>query len=202
MNNIGYIRVSTDLQNRESQKLAILEYANRHNTKIDDWIEITISSRKSRKARRIDELIDRLQKNDTLIVSELSRLGRSVGEVAGIVDQLIQKNINLICIKENINLSGKHNIQSKTMITMFSLFAEIERDLISERTKEGIANARKKGVTLGRPIGTTGISKLDGKENEIKDFLKKGVNVANLAKIYDCTWITMKSFIKSRKLFV
>jgi DNA invertase Pin-like site-specific DNA recombinase len=202
MSNIGYIRISTELQNRESQRLAILEYANKQHLKINDWIEITISSRKSKKARRIDELIDRLQENDTLIVSELSRLGRSVGEVAGIVDQLIQKNINLICIKENINLSGKHNIQSKTMITMFSLFAEIERDLISERTKEGIANARKKGVTLGRPIGTTGISKLDGKENEIKEFLTKGVNVANLAKIYDCTWITMKSFIKSRKLCI
>ena len=101
-----------------------------------------------------------------------------------------------------LNLSGKHNIQSKTMITMFSLFAEIERVLISERTKEGIANARKKGVTLGRPIGTTGISKLDGKEKEIKDYLAKGVNVANIAKIFDCTWITMKNFIKSRKLYM
>jgi DNA invertase Pin-like site-specific DNA recombinase len=86
------------------------------------------------------------------------------------------------------------------MITMFSLFAEIERDLISERTKEGIANARKKGVILGRPIGTTGISKLDGKEKGISEYLSKGVNIANIAKIYDCTWITMKNFIKSRGL--
>jgi DNA invertase Pin-like site-specific DNA recombinase len=117
MNNIGYIRVSTALQNRESQRLAILEYANKQHIKISDWIEITISSRKSKKARRIDELIDRLQISDTLIVSELSRLGRSVGEVAGIVDQLIHKNINLICIKENINLSGKHNIQWKRFLT-------------------------------------------------------------------------------------
>jgi len=200
MSNIGYIRVSTEQQNRDSQRLAILEYANKQHFKIDDWIEITMSSRKSIKARRIEELIDRLQKNDTLVISELSRLGRSVGGVASIVDQLIHKDINLLCIKENITLTGKHNIQSKTMITMFSLFAEIERDLISERTKEGLANARKKGVTLGRPIGTTGISKLDGKESEIKDFLSKGVNVANIAKIYACTWITMKNFIKSRKL--
>ena len=79
--------------------------------KLDDWIEITISSRKSIKARRIDELIDRLQKNDTLVVFELSSLGRSVGEVASIVDQLIHKNINLIYIKENNNLSSKYNIQ-------------------------------------------------------------------------------------------
>ena len=202
MNNIGYIRVSAELQNRDSQRLAILEYANKQHFKIDDWIEVTISSRKSIKARRIDELIDKLEQKDTLVVSELSRLGRSVGGVASIVDKLIQKDINLICIKENINLSGKHNIQSKTMITMFSLFAEIERDLISERTKEGIANARKKGVILGRPVGTTGISKLDGKEHEIKGYLSKGVNVANIAKIYDCSWITMKNFIKSRKLHI
>jgi len=202
MSNIGYIRVSTELQNRDSQKLAILDYANKQHFKVDDWIEITISSRKSIKDRRIDELIDKLEQKDTLVVSELSRLGRSVGGVASIVDKLIQKDINLICIKENINLSGKHNIQSKTMITMFSLFAEIERDLISERTKEGIANARKKGVTLGRPVGTTGISKLDGQENEIKKYLSKGVNIANIAKIFDCTWITMKNFIKSRKLYM
>ncbi len=201
MNNIGYIRVSTELKNRETQKLSILEYANNNNFQIDDWIEITISSRKSPKARRIDELLELLKNQDTLIVSELSRLGRSVGEIASIVDKLINKSINLICIKETINLSGKLNIQTKTMITMFSLFAEIERDLISERTKEGIANARKKGAKIGRPKGTTGISKLDGKENEIKSYLNKAVNVANIAKIFDCTWITMNNFIKSRKLF-
>ena len=86
------------------------------------------------------------------------------------------------------------------MITMFSLFAEIERDLISERTKEGLARARAEGKLLGRPKGTLGTSKLDGKEKEISDYLKKGVNKANIAKIYGVSWPTINNFIKTRKI--
>lgn len=197
---IGYIRVSTLLQNSESQRLAILEYCNKHSLKIDEWIEIAASSRKSKKDRRIDELLKRLKSKDTLVVSELSRLGRSVGEISEIVDHLIKENINFISIKESILLSGKKDIHAKVMITMFSLFADIERDLLSERTKEGIAAARAMGAKLGRPIGTTGKSKLDGNESEIKSYLSKGVNIANIAKIYECNWYTIRNFIKSRKL--
>jgi len=200
MSNIGYIRISTGCQNAKSQKLAILEHCNKNKIVIDEWIEVTISSRKSKRARRIDELLNRLKPKDTLIVSELSRLGRSVGEIAAIVDHMIKYNKYLVCLKENIVLTGKHTMQSKVMIHMFSLFAEIERDLISERTKEGLIAARAKGNFPGRPKGSIGKSKLDGKEEEIKGYMNKGVNITNIAKIYDCTWITMNNFIKSRKL--
>ena len=95
-----------------------------------------------------------------LLVNELSRLGRSVGQIIQIVDALIKKNIRFIAVKESIRLNGKQDIQTKSMITMFALFAEIEMDLISERTRQGLIAAKEKGKLLGRPKGT-GKSKLD-----------------------------------------
>ncbi len=196
----GYIRVSTDHQTTENQKLAILEYANQEKISVDNWIDSNKSSRKSTKERRIDELLEKMTQGDTLIVAELSRLGRSVGQIAMFVDETMRRKIKIICLKENITLNGKKDIQTKVMITMFSLFAEIERDLISERTKEGLARARAEGKLLGRPKGILGKSKLDGKEKEISEYLKKGVNKANIAKIYGVSWPTITNFIKTRKI--
>jgi len=144
---LGYIRVSTDKQDLDSQRLELHEYARNSGLKIDDFIEIEISSRKSTKERRIDELLEKLNEGDTLLVSEVSRLGRSVGQIAEIVEAFTKKKIKFIAIKEGIRLYGKQDIQTKTMITMFSLFAELERDLIAQRTKQGLAAAKKKGVT-------------------------------------------------------
>ncbi|MHB8109996.1 MAG: recombinase family protein [Syntrophorhabdaceae bacterium] len=196
----GYIRVSTDRQNTENQRLVILEHANAKRITIDEWIDTKTSSRRSTKERRIDELLDRLSEGDSLIVAELSRLGRSVGQIAILVDQLLKKKIRVICLKESITLNGRHDLQTKVMITMFSLFAEIERDLISERTKEGLARARSEGKLLGRPKGTRGKSKLDGKEKEIKEFLEKGVNRANIARFYAVSFPTLENFIKTRNI--
>ena len=196
----GYLRVSIDNQNTENQKIAILEFANSERIHIMNWIETKSNSQKSAKERRINELLELLQEEDTLIVAELSRLGRSVGQIAILVDELLKKKVRLICLKENITLNGKANIQTKVMITMFSLFAEIERDLISERTKKGLARARIEGKLLGRPKGTIGRSKLDGKEKEIKEYLAKGVNRANIARIYGVSFPTIENFIRSRGL--
>ena len=133
-------------------------------------------------------------------MSELSRLGRSVGQIIQMVDYLIRNRIRLVTIKESIELSGKQDIPTKVMVTMLSLFAEIERDLISERTKEGIAAARAKGKTIGRPKGALGKSKLDGKEEEIQLLLRKEVGITSIAKIMDVSRTTLRHFIKTRKL--
>jgi DNA invertase Pin-like site-specific DNA recombinase len=196
----GYVRVSTDSQNTETQKLAVLQYANEKHAKIDNWMEIKASSRKSPKERRLDELLGQLHEGDSLIVAELSRLARSVGQIAILVDALLKKKVRVVSLKENIALSGKADIQTKVMITMFSLFAEIERDLISERTKEGLARARAEGKLLGRPKGTKGKSKLDGTEKGIKEYLAKGVTRANIAKIYGVSFPALQNFIVSRGL--
>ncbi len=197
---IGYIRVSSDKQTVDNQRLAILDYCHKKDIKMSDWIEVNMSSRRTPTQRRIDELLDRLHEGDTLIVSELSRLARSVGQIAIIVATLIGNKVRFISIKESINLNGRQDIQTKVMVTMFSLFSEIERDLISERTKEGLKRARAEGKLLGRPKGTLGKSKLDGKEKEIKKYLSLGVNKTNIARIFSVGWTTLNHFIKTREL--
>ena len=197
---VGYVRVSSDRQTVKNQEHAIYEYCHDKGLTLDETIKISISSRKTPKQRRIDELLEKLQEGDTLIVSELSRLARSVGQIAIIIDTLLNNQVRVICIKEDMDLNGERDIQAKTMITIISLFAELERDLISVRTKEGLARARAEGKLLGRPKGTLGKSQLDGKEEEIKRYLGRGVNKTNIARIFQVGWTTMDHFIRTRKL--
>ena len=200
MKTIAYLRVSTGGQDLDSQRLAILDYAHRHRLHVDDFVEVTVSSRKTLKARGLDGLCAGMQAGDLLLVSELSRLGRSVGQIIQIVDDLVKNQIRLVAIKEDIRLDGRQDIQSKVMVTLFGLFAEIERDLISERTREGLAAAKAKGHLAGRPKGSLGQSRLDGREAEIKMLLGKQVSKASIAKIMDVSRSTLLHFIRSRAL--
>lgn len=192
--------LSTDEQDYRNQKFELLNYCDKSGIKIDKWLEVEMSSRRSAKDRRIDELISSLKSNDRLLVSELSRLGRSTGEVIQLIKTLTDQKIEFVAVKQGFQINSQNNkdMTSKVMVTIFSLLAELERDLISERTKMGLARARASGKKLGRPKGP-GKSKLDGKEDVIKSFLKKGVTRANIAKILDVSWGTMDNFIK-RKL--
>jgi DNA invertase Pin-like site-specific DNA recombinase len=193
---IGYVRVSTGGQTVENQRLAIYEAG----YKPDQWFELSVSSRKSFGKRRIDELIEIVGKGDLVVVAELSRLSRSIGQTIILIDKLQEVGAGLHCLKEGIKLDGKkQDIQSKVMTTMFALFAEIERDLISERTKEGIERARKEGKTLGRPKGP-GKSKLDEKRAEIVQYLGIGLNVTAIAKLVGGKWSTVDHYIKTRDL--
>ena len=196
---VGYARVSTMEQDLKNQRYEILNYASKNDLQITSWVEAKVSSRKTTKERLIDTLLSKLMAGDILIVAELSRLGRSVGQIAIIANTLIESGVKLICIKEGMKLDGSPDIQIKVMLTMFSLFAEIERDLISERTKSGLAKARAEGRLLGRPKGL-GKSVLDGKEEEIKELLRKGVSKASIAKIYEVSWPCVSHFVKSRRL--
>jgi len=198
---IAYLRGSTQQQDLESQKLAIHEYARSQKLIVDQFLEVEVSSRKSPRARRIDELLELLNEGDTLLVAELSRLGRSVGEIVMIADKLIQKHIRFVAIKENILLNGqKKDISTKVMLTTFSLFAEIERDLISERTKLGLAAAKARGKKPGRPKGSLSKSKLDDRKEEIEKFLRFGVSKSAIARMMDVSRGTLLSFIGSRKV--
>lgn len=201
MKTIAYLRVSTGGQDLNSQRLAIHDYAHKHHLQIDEFLEVQVSSQKSLKERGIDGLFAGIRAGDLILVSELSRLGRSVGQIIQFVDDLIKNKIRFIAIKENIHLDGiTQDIKSKMIITMFGLFAEIERDLISERTREGLNAARAKGRILGRPKGSRGPSKLDGKENEIQILLGKKVSKASIAKIMDVSRSALLYFIDSRQL--
>lgn len=197
---LGYLRVSTLQQDLESQKLAILEYARRNELHVDEFIEITISSRRTLKQRRIDELLNILDVGDSLIVAELSRLGRSVGQIISLVDQLIKNKVRLIAIKESIDVNGKKDMQTKIMITLFGLFAEIERDLISIRTREALAARKAKGVKLGRPKGKPGKSKLDEHKDEIIRLIKSGVPKTKVAKKFNTSQPNLYNFLHKNKI--
>jgi DNA invertase Pin-like site-specific DNA recombinase len=196
---VAYVRVSTDGQDCQNQKYEILNYCDQEKWQVDKWLELEMSSRRSTKERRIDELISVLQAGDRLIVSELSRLGRSTGEVIQLVKELTTRGVEFVAIKQRLRINAKNgqDITSKVMVTMFSLLAELERDLISERTKIALAHIKAKGKKLGRPKGP-GKSKLDGKEAEIRGFLKKGVTRLNIARILDVSWGTLDTFIKQK----
>ena len=199
MKTIAYLRISTGGQELNNQRLAILDYAHRNQLQVDKFLETQASSRKTIKERGIDGLFSEVEPGDLILISELSRLGRSVGQIIQLVDEIIKRQVRLIAIKENIQLDGKQDIQSKMMVTMFGLFAEIERDLISERTKEGLIAARAKGTVLGRPKGN-GKSRLDGKETEITMLMGKKVPKASIAKIMGVSRATLLNFICTREL--
>lgn len=199
---MGYCRVSTSDQDANNQELEISRYARKHNLKVDDFISIEVSSRKDTKARRIDELMEQLKTGDTLIVSELSRLGRSVGQLSVMVDTLINNKIRFVAIKENIclNGNGKKDIQTTALVSCFSMLAEIERQLVSERTKAGLEAARAKGKLLGRPKGSKGKTKLDGKEEFIKSELKYKVAKSAIARKLGVSRGSIVNFINTRGL--
>ena len=178
---IAYIRTSTDKQNLDNQKLQILEYARQKNIKIDDYVEVSVSSLKTSKQRRIDELMEKLADSDCLIVTELSRLGRSTAEVIGLINELITRNIRIIVIKQNLDFH-KQDMNSKIVITLFSLFAELERDLVSLRTRDALAAKKAQGIRLGKPVGTIQKSKFDKDLVRIKELLALGLSVRKIAK--------------------
>ena len=150
MANIGYIRVSSNKQTLEHKRFEIENFALKEGIKIDTWVEEKISSRKALKNRKLGELLDNLQENDVLISCEISRLGRSLLEVMRILETCLNKNCQVWTLKENYRLGN--DIQSKVLAFAFGLAAEIERQLISERTKSSLANIKAQGKKLGRPF--------------------------------------------------
>jgi DNA invertase Pin-like site-specific DNA recombinase len=195
---IAYIRVSTDKQDLNNQKLEILEFARRTNRRVDEFLEIAISSRKSSKKRRIDELVGKLSETDTLLVTELSRLGRSTGEVINLVNELLQRNIRVVIIKQNLEMA-QHDMSSKIIVTMFSLFAELEPDLVSQRTKEALAVKKAQGVKLGKPIGTIQASKFDKDRKRIEELLRLGLSVRKIAKVLGYSnHVGLNTYVKKR----
>lgn len=197
----AYIRVSTDKQDANNQRLEILEYARQRGLRVDEFVEITISSRQTSKERRVDELMEKIRSADTLIVSELSRLGRSTGDVINLVKELAERKIRLIAIKQNIDINGDRDMTSKIMVTIFSLLAELERDMISLRTKEALAAKKRQGITLGKPKGTIQKSKFDKDRKKIEELLGYGLSVRKIAEVLNYpTHRGLNTYINTRKL--
>ncbi len=190
----AYIRVSTDHQNVENQKHEILCFAQKHDIKIAQWEEEVISSRKALEERKLGKLLKKLKKEDVLIATEMSRLGRNLLEVMGILQQCLEKGCQVWTLKENYRLGS--DIQSKVLAFAFSLAGEIERRLISERTKKSLQRLKDEGRSLGRPHGYS-YNKLKTKHKEIKKMVEQKVPKAEIARLMDCSWITVHRYIRN-----
>ena len=193
----AYLRVSKFEQDVEKFKLAIFDFANKNNFQNVQFVEEKISSRKKLQERKLFSLIEILTVDDVLIVNELSRLSRSVRELFEILEILQRKKVKVYILKQNIHLSDKQDIQTKILLNVLAMIAELERDFISERTKEALQAKRMQGKKLGRPAGK---SKLDGKEEEIKKLLEKRVPVSAIARLFDVNRLTVQKFIQTKKL--
>lgn len=195
----AYVRISTDKQTTENQRYEILKFADRKSINIDEWVNETVSGTKKVSDRVLGQLIEGLGKDDFLVVSELSRLGRSLMEVMSILNSLMEKEVKVFSVKEGYEFGD--NINSKVLAFAFGLSAEIERNMISQRTKEALARKRNEGLKLGRPKGSLSKkTKLTGKDEDIKALLEKKVSVAAIARIMNVHRITMKNYISSRNL--
>ena len=195
---VAYIRVSTAHQDAENQRYEILKFADDRKLMVERWVIETVSGTKSYKDRELGELIQSLGKDDCLMITELSRLGRSLLEVMSILHQLMEQEVMVYSIKEKFELGN--NVQSKVLAFAFSLSAEIERQLISQRTREALARKKAMGITLGRPRGSRGKSKLDGQEEHIRELLAKGVSKASIGKMLGVHPTTITQFATTREL--
>ena len=191
---IGYIRVSSNKQALAHQRFEIENFALKECIKIDTWIEEKISSRKALDKRKLGELLNNLKENDILITSEISRLGRSLLEVMKILEICLNKNCQVWTIKENYRLGN--DIQSKVLAFAFGLAAEIERQLISERTKSSLANIKAQGKKLGRPFTAESKKlKLSKNAKRVKSLWAKGLKKSAIARILGVHRSTVRHFI-------
>jgi DNA invertase Pin-like site-specific DNA recombinase len=194
---IAYLRVSTIDQDIEKNKAAILALANQKVLGHVQFVEEKVSGKISWRKRKIAEILDTVQKGDNVIVSELSRLGRSMLECMEILSIATQKGINVYAVKGDWQLTN--SIQSKIVAMAFSMASEIERDLISKRTREALQVKKQNGMKLGRPKGI-GKSKLDNYRIEIEALLKNGSTQKFIAKRYLTTEANLHHWLKQRGL--
>lgn len=193
---IAYVRVSSDTQDVENQRLEILKMANDLNLGKVKMVDEVVSGRKAWRERSIAPiLLEDLAKGDNLIVAELSRLGRSMLEIMEMLSLCAQKEIHVFAAKGGWKLDG--TLQSKIMAMVLAMAAEIERDLISQRTRNALATKRAQGVKLGRPTGP-GKSKLDDNEEVIRALINNGVPQKRIAKDYQTTPGNLAHWMKKR----
>jgi DNA invertase Pin-like site-specific DNA recombinase len=194
----AYLRVSTDSQEVASQKVGIVDYTKAHSLRVDEWFEETVSGAVDASKRDLGaKLLPKLKGGDALIIPELSRLGRSTVDVLATLKQLSERRVRVHVVKGSMVLDD--SINSKILSTVLGLAAEIERDLIRQRSVEGQARAKAAGKHIGRPRIENDAdrrSKLDKHAEDIKRCAGKGITKANLARLFDCDWITMDQWLR------
>jgi DNA invertase Pin-like site-specific DNA recombinase len=197
----AYIRVSTDKQTVENQEYEIYKFADDNELIIDKWIKETVSGTKSYKNRKLGTILEQLEEDDIIVVSEISRFGRSLMEVMGILNEFMEKKVKVFSVKEKYELGD--NIGSKVLAFAFSLSADIERQMISQRTREALERKKAEGKKLGRPKGRKSAkTKLTGKDNQIKELLKNKVSYRAIGRILGVHPVTVSNYIQKEKLLL
>lgn len=197
----GYIRVSTDKQTVENQRFEITSMTKKSKIIIDEWIEETISGTVSPNKRNLGKLIDKTKKGDIIICSELSRLGRNMFMIMSILNILMERGVLIYTVKERYRLG--EDLTSKVLAFAFSISAEIERSLISQRTKEALKRKKAEGVTLGRPKGRKNSHcKLDDCEYQIRKMLRDGYPKCLICKQLGVSTSTLWLYLKRKKIYL
>ena len=199
---IGYIRISTEQQSMENQKHKLLEYAQNNKIIIDEFIELEISSKKDQKERLLDKVFEKLKGGDTFICTELSRLGRNMLEILNLIEKFNSTDIKLIFTNQPELSTNKNEALSSLLLVIYGYFAQTEREIISQRTKQGLAAARASGKTLGRPKGVKNKNRvLDPFKDEIKKYLEMGLMQTNILKIIN-SQLEKKVSLTSLRYFI
>lgn len=198
MANFAYLRVSTDRQDTNNQKLGILDYCNNRNLTPLKFLEDTASGKIPWRERVIGSVFEKSAKGDNIIVSEVSRLGRSTLQVLEILEAAAQKGVSVHIAKDSMVMDG--SMQATITATILGLAAQIEREFISIRTKEALHKCKKDGVKLGRPKGQAELLKLDAFREDISGYLKKGINKRAIAKLIECSPSTLYQWLKRRHI--
>ncbi|WP_294233776.1 master DNA invertase Mpi family serine-type recombinase [uncultured Chryseobacterium sp.] len=194
----GYIRISTDHQNVENQRFEINQFCKSNSLLVDIWIDETVSGTKKVEERELGKILKKMETGDILICSELSRLGRNLLMIMGVLNECMNRDIKVWTIKDNYRLGS--DINSKVLAFAFGLSAEIERNLISQRTKEALARKRAEGVILGRPVGSkSSKTKLTGQEKKIQELLDRKVSYSAIGRILGVHRLTVSSFVKRQR---
>lgn len=188
----AYLRVSTDKQTILNQKSEVINFCRRQDLKITTWCTETVSGTKKESERLLGTLLKKLQKGDTLIITEVSRLSRKMMNIMNIIHQSIEKGITIYSIKEGYKFDS--SINSQVLAFAFGLCAEIERTLISQRTREALARRRAQGVKLGRPKGSIRAGKLFEHEEEIRELRTEGISFQKIAMRYKVSPETVRLF--------
>jgi DNA invertase Pin-like site-specific DNA recombinase len=183
MKTIAYCRISTSQQDLDKQKHLLLEFAQKNQWLIHEFIEVAVSSQKNQHERKIDILLNQLQKGDRLLVAELSRLGRNMLDTLNIINTLAEKGIQIVFVRQP-ELST-NNPNSQLLLAIYSYFAETEREYISIRTKQGLAAAKAQGQLLGRPKGSKNKKgrALDNYRADLKRYLELKLSITSIMKI-------------------
>jgi DNA invertase Pin-like site-specific DNA recombinase len=194
----AYIRISTDKQIKENQKFEIENFAKEKGLAIDSWVSEQVTGTKAAKERRLGPLLKKMKKGDTLILSEISRLGRNLMQIMSMLNLCMTKETFVLTVKEKYELGN--NINSQVLAFAFGLSAQIERDLISQRTKEGLARRKASGQQLGRKKGDKNTHyKLTGKENIIRTMLDYGYSKAAICRKLKCNFKTLDDHLERMK---